>query len=52
MRQANLEITIEINNGNKTVVQFRARVDSETMKDGYKIKLRQVLETGTGLFLL
>ena len=44
--------TIKINNGNKTVVQFRARVDSETMKDGYKIKLRQVLETGTGLFLL
>ena len=44
--------TIKINNGNKTVVQFRARVDSETMKNGYKIKLRQVLETGTGLFLL
>ena len=44
--------TIKINNNNKLLVKFRARVDAETRADGYKILLRQVLEAGTGFFYL
>jgi len=44
--------TIKIVHGNKTVVQFRARIDAGKLENGYKIKLRQLLESGPGLFLL
>ena len=44
--------TIKIVRGKKTVVQFRARIDAGKLEDGYKIKLRQLLESGPGLFLL
>jgi hypothetical protein len=44
--------TIKINTNDKLLVQFRARVDADKRADGYKIKLRQVLEAGTGLFYL
>ena len=44
--------TIKINNNNKLLVQFRARVDADKRANGYRIKLRQVLEAGTGLFYL
>ena len=37
---------------NKLLVQFRARVDADKRATGYRIKLRQVLEAGTGLFYL
>jgi hypothetical protein len=44
--------TIKINSNNKLLVQFRARVDADKRANGYRIKLRQVLEAGTGLFYL
>ena len=44
--------TIKINSDNKLLVQFRARVDADKRATGYRIKLRQVLEAGTGLFYL
>jgi len=44
--------TIKINSNNKLLVQFRARVDADKRVNGYRIKLRQVLEAGTGLFYL
>jgi hypothetical protein len=44
--------TIKINNNNKLLVKFRARVDADKRADGYKILLRQVLEAGTGFFYL
>jgi len=44
--------TIKIVMGKKTVVQFRARIDAGKLEDGYKIKLRQLLESGPGLFLI
>ena len=44
--------TIKINSSNKLLVQFRARVDADKRANGYRIKLRQVLEAGTGLFYL
>ena len=44
--------TIKINSDNKLLVQFRARVDADKRATGYVIKLRQVLEAGTGLFYL
>ena len=44
--------TIKININNKLLVQFRARVDADKRATGYVIKLRQVLEAGTGLFYL
>ena len=44
--------TIKINSDNKLLVQFRARVDADKRANGYRIKLRQVLEAGTGLFYL
>ena len=44
--------TIKINNNNKLLVKFRARVDAETRADGYKFLLRLVLEAGTGFFYL
>ena len=44
--------TIKINTNNKLLVQFRARVDADKRATGYRIKLRQVLEAGTGLFYL
>jgi len=44
--------TIKINTNNKLLVQFRARVDADKRTTGYRIKLRQVLEAGTGLFYL
>ena len=44
--------TIKINSSNKLLVQFRARVDADKRVNGYRIKLRQVLEAGTGLFYL
>ena len=44
--------TIKINSNNKLLVQFRARVDADKRATGYRIKLRQVLEAGTGLFYL
>ena len=43
---------IKINSNNKLLVQFRARVDADKRANGYRIKLRQVLEAGTGLFYL
>ena len=44
--------TIKIMSNNKLLVQFRARVDADKRATGYRIKLRQVLEAGTGLFYL
>ena len=44
--------TIKINSNNKLLVQFRARVDADKRANGYRIKLRQVLEAGTGFFYL
>ena len=44
--------TIKINSNDKLLVQFRARVDADKRANGYRIKLRQVLEAGTGLFYL
>jgi len=44
--------TIKINSSNKLLVQFRARVDADKRANGYRIKLRQVLEAGTALFYL
>ena len=44
--------TIKINSNDKLLVQFRARVDADKRATGYRIKLRQVLEAGTGLFYL
>ena len=44
--------TIKINNNNKLLVKFRARVDADKRADGYKILLRQILEAGTGFFYL
>ena len=44
--------TIKINSNNKLLVQFRARVDADKRANGYRLKLRQVLEAGTGLFYL
>jgi len=44
--------TIKINSQGKLLVQFRARVDADKRTTGYVIKLRQVLEAGTGLFYL
>jgi len=44
--------TIKINSNDKLLVQFRARVDADKRVTGYRIKLRQVLEAGTGLFYL
>jgi len=44
--------TIKINANDKLLVQFRARVDADKRANGYRIKLRQVLEAGTGLFYL
>ena len=44
--------TIKINSNNKLLVQFRARVDADKRANCYRIKLRQVLEAGTGLFYL
>ena len=44
--------TLKINSGGKLLVQFRARVDSSKLKDGYKIKVKQLLEAGPRLFEL
>ena len=48
----NSSSNIKINSNNKLLVQFRARVDADKRANGYRIKLRQVLEAGTGLFYL
>ena len=44
--------TIKINSQGKLLVQFRARVDADKRANGYVIKLRQVLEAGSGFFYL
>ena len=44
--------TLKINSGGKLLVQFRARVDSTKLKDGYKLKVKQLLEAGPRLFEL
>lgn len=44
--------TLKINSGGKLLVQFRARVDSSKLKDGYKLKVKQLLEAGPRLFEL
>ena len=44
--------TIKINSNKKLLVQFRARVDSTKLKDGYKLKVKQLLEAGPRLFEL
>jgi len=44
--------TIKINSNKKLLVQFRARVDSTKLKDGYKLKVKQLLEAGPRFFEL